>query len=158
MAAGNSVPVRDFGAAGAGIVAALDLDTARSAAALAADGVPHRRCDGPAAMRAAAEAAKIALTERLDDLLAMPGLELVVKGDQPALLISLVGWAGTLGLPIAAAGRSSEYDDVFDPAAGRTRWLSEEVASPGLARLMELGPDPAATIAARAAGPLGRCA
>lgn len=184
------------------IVAALDLDTARVAAALAADGVPHRRCDGPAALRAAAAAGEIALTERLDDLLALPELELVVEatghpegaarhalaalaagkhvamvskeaecvvgpllaakaraaglsytlveGDQPALLVSLMSWAETLGLPIIAAGKSSEYDYIFDPATGRTRWLSEEVASPGLASLMTLGPDPAATIAARA--------
>lgn len=184
------------------IVAALDLDTARVAAALAADGVPHRRCDGPAAMHAASAAGEIALTERLDDLLALPELELVVEatghpegaarhalaalaagkhvamvskeaecvvgpllaakaraaglsytlveGDQPALLVSLMSWAETLGLPIIAAGKSSEYDYIFDPATGRTRWLSEEVASSGLASLMTLGPDPAATIAARA--------
>jgi predicted homoserine dehydrogenase-like protein len=184
------------------IVAALDLDTARVAAALAEDGVPHARCEGPAAIRAAFAAGAIALTERLDDLLAIPELELVVEatghqegaarhalaamaagkhiamvskesecvvgpllaakaraaglsytlveGDQPALLVSLMSWAETLGLPILAAGKSSEYDYVFDPATGRTRWLAEEVASPGLAALMTLGADPAATIAARA--------
>jgi predicted homoserine dehydrogenase-like protein len=184
------------------ILAALDLDTARVAAALAADGVPHRRCDGPAAMRAAIAAGEIALVARLDDLLALPELELVVEatghpegaarhalaaiaagkhiamvskesecvvgpllaakaraaglaytfveGDQPALLISLMSWAETLGLPILAAGKSSEYDYVFDPATGRTRWLAEEVPSRGLADLMALGADAAATIAARA--------
>jgi predicted homoserine dehydrogenase-like protein len=184
------------------IVAALDLDTARVAAALAEDGVPHARCDGPGAIRAALAAGAIALTERLDDLLAIPELELVVEatghpegaarhalaaiaagkhiamvskesecvvgpllaakaraaglaytlveGDQPALLVSLMSWAETLGLPIIAAGKSSEYDYVFDPATGRTRWLTEEVASPGLDALMTLGADPAATIAARA--------
>ena len=184
------------------IVAALDLDTARVAAALAADGVPHRRCDGPAAMRAAVASGEVALTGRIDDLLALPGLELVVEatghpegaarhalaaiaagkhvamvskesecvvgpllaararaaglsytlveGDQPALLVSLVSWADTLGLPVIAAGKSSEYDYVFDPATGRTRWLSDEVESPGMTALMSLGDDPAATLAARA--------
>ncbi len=184
------------------IVAALDLDTARVAAALAADGVPHRRCEGAAEMRAAIAAGEIALVSRLDDILAAPGLELVVEatghpegaarhalaaiaagkhiamvskesecvvgpllaakaraaglsytlveGDQPALLVSLMSWAETLGLPILAAGKSSEYDYVFDPATGRTRWLEQEVASPALASLMALGEDPAATIAARA--------
>jgi predicted homoserine dehydrogenase-like protein len=185
------------------IVAALDLDAARVATALTADGVPHCRCGGPAEMRAAIAAGEIALTERLDDLLAVPGLDLVVEatghpegaarhalaaiaagkhvamvskesecvvgpllaakahaaglsytlveGDQPALLVSLMSWAETLGLPILAAGKSSEYDYVFDPATGRTRWLAEEVASPGLDALMTLGDDPSATIAARAA-------
>lgn len=36
-----------------------------------------------------------------------------VDGDQPALLIGLVTWAQTLGFPILAAGKSSEYDFVF---------------------------------------------
>jgi predicted homoserine dehydrogenase-like protein len=184
------------------IVAALDLDTARVASALATDGVPHRRCEGPGEIAAALASGAIALTARLDDLLAIPGLELVVEatghpegaarhalaavaagkhvamvskeaecvvgpllaararaaglcytlveGDQPALLVSLVSWARTLGLPILAAGKSSEYDYVFDPGTGRTRWLTEEVESPGLAALLVLGDDPAATIAARA--------
>ena len=39
----------------------------------------------------------------------------LVEGDQPALLIGLVSWARTLGLPIMAAGKSSEYDYVYDP-------------------------------------------
>jgi len=37
-----------------------------------------------------------------------------VDGDQPSLLIGLVTWAQTLSLPIVAAGKSSEYDFVFD--------------------------------------------
>jgi predicted homoserine dehydrogenase-like protein len=185
------------------IVAALDLDTARVAANLAVDGVPHRRCEGPADIRAAIAAGEVALTSRIDDLLATPGLELVVEatghpegaarhalaaiaagkhvamvskesecvvgpllaakaraaglsytlveGDQPALLVSLMSWARVLGLPILAAGKSSEYDYVFDPATGRTRWLTEEVDSPEIAALMALGDDAAGTIAARAA-------
>ena len=185
------------------IVAALDLDTARVAANLTVDGVPHRRCDGPADIRAAIAAGEVALTSRIDDLLGTPGLELVVEatghpegaarhalaaiaagkhvamvskesecvvgpllaakaraaglsytlveGDQPALLVSLMSWARVLGLPILAAGKSSEYDYVFDPATGRTRWLTEEVDSPEIAALMALGEDAAGTIAARAA-------
>lgn len=41
-----------------------------------------------------------------------------VDGDQPSLLIALVTWAEVLGLEIVAAGKSSEYDFVFDPASG----------------------------------------
>jgi predicted homoserine dehydrogenase-like protein len=41
-----------------------------------------------------------------------------VDGDQPSLLIQLIAWARGLGLEIAAAGKSSEYDFVFDPRSG----------------------------------------
>ncbi|HEV7259139.1 MAG TPA: flagellar biosynthesis protein FlgA [Bosea sp. (in: a-proteobacteria)] len=41
-----------------------------------------------------------------------------VDGDQPSLLIALASWAEVLGLEIIAAGKSSEYDFVFDPATG----------------------------------------
>lgn len=39
-----------------------------------------------------------------------------VDGDQPSLLIGLATWAEAIGLDIVAAGKSSEYDFVFDPA------------------------------------------
>jgi predicted homoserine dehydrogenase-like protein len=42
-----------------------------------------------------------------------------VDGDQPSLLINLVSWAEVIGLDIVAAGKSSEYDFVFDPVSGR---------------------------------------
>jgi len=74
----------------------------------------------------------------------------LVDGDQPALLIGLVSWARLLGLPIVAAGKSSEYDFVFDPAAGSTRWLEREVASPDLRNHWTIPGDPAPTLAARA--------
>lgn len=74
----------------------------------------------------------------------------LVDGDQPALLIGLVSWARTLGLPVIAAGKSSEYDFVFDPADGRTRWLDMAVDAPAIGQLWALAPDAAATLAARA--------
>lgn len=37
-----------------------------------------------------------------------------VEGDQPALLIGLITWAQTLGFEILSAGKSSEYDFVYD--------------------------------------------
>jgi predicted homoserine dehydrogenase-like protein len=40
-----------------------------------------------------------------------------VDGDQPALIVALVAWARTLGLEIVCAGKSGEYDFVFDLAA-----------------------------------------
>lgn len=75
----------------------------------------------------------------------------LVDGDQPALLIGLVSWARTLGLPVIAAGKSSEYDFVFDPRDGQARWLELSVAAGGLAEHWALAPgDTAATLAARA--------
>jgi predicted homoserine dehydrogenase-like protein len=41
-----------------------------------------------------------------------------VDGDQPALLIDLITWGETLGFEIVSAGKSSEYDFVFDHATG----------------------------------------
>jgi predicted homoserine dehydrogenase-like protein len=75
----------------------------------------------------------------------------LVDGDQPSLLIGLVSWARTLGLPIVAAGKSSEYDFVFDPARGVATWLSETVAAPALAGAWHLPEgDVASALAARA--------
>lgn len=48
-----------------------------------------------------------------------------VDGDQPALLIGLISWAQTLGFEIIAAGKSSEYDFVYD-------WNSHKVCTNGL--------------------------
>jgi predicted homoserine dehydrogenase-like protein len=38
-------------------------------------------------------------------------------GDQPSLLIGLISWGRVLGLRIVGAGKASEYDVVYDPAA-----------------------------------------
>lgn len=55
-------------------------------------------------------------------------------GDQPSLLIGLVTWAEILGLTIICAGKSSEYDFVFDPATGDVTSNGRTVAAPDLAR------------------------
>jgi predicted homoserine dehydrogenase-like protein len=74
----------------------------------------------------------------------------LVEGDQPALLIGLVSWARLLGLPVICAGKSSEYDYVYDPVTHEVTWTSERTHAPGLAKLWALGADRAATVAARA--------
>ena len=55
-----------------------------------------------------------------------------VDGDQPSLLIDLVTWGETLGFDILCAGKSSEYDFVFDRATG------EVVSNGQRAKLSEL--------------------
>ncbi|WP_159914565.1 homoserine dehydrogenase [Pantoea sp. 18069] len=72
-------------------------------------------------------------------------------GDQPANLIGWVSWARTLGLEIVAAGKSGEYDLVFDPRNGQVRQLDETRDIPEMAELLTLGDDIPATLAARRA-------
>lgn len=62
-----------------------------------------------------------------------------VDGDQPSLLIGLVAWARMLGLPVVCAGKSSESDFVWDPAAETvTAWGRVEQA-PGFGQWFPLG-------------------
>jgi predicted homoserine dehydrogenase-like protein len=77
-------------------------------------------------------------------------------GDQPSNLIGWVTWARTLGLDVVAAGKSSEYDLVFDEATGNVTQLDQTFAAPELAGLMTLGDDIPATLAARRAALRGR--
>lgn len=63
-----------------------------------------------------------------------------VDGDQPALLIRLVAWARGLGLEIVAAGKSSEYDFVFDPGAETVTVRGQRVEAKGFGRLWTLAP------------------
>ena len=75
----------------------------------------------------------------------------LVDGDQPSLLIGLVSWARVLGLPIVAAGKSSEYDYVFDPSSSAVTWTDRRAEAPGLAERWYLGAgEPAAVMAERA--------
>jgi predicted homoserine dehydrogenase-like protein len=62
-----------------------------------------------------------------------------VDGDQPSLLIGLVTWAEILGFEIVAAGKSSEYDFVFDPASGHLVSNENAGSCPDLARHWEMG-------------------
>jgi predicted homoserine dehydrogenase-like protein len=71
-----------------------------------------------------------------------------VDGDQPSLLIGLVSWAQTLGLEIVAAGKSSEYDFVFDAATGRLSSNGRSIDVPGFAPTMTLGDRTAVELAA----------
>ena len=54
-----------------------------------------------------------------------------VDGDQPSLLIGLITWAQTLGFEIVAAGKSSEYDFVYDQATQTISCDGKTIAVPG---------------------------
>jgi hypothetical protein len=59
-----------------------------------------------------------------------------VDGDQPSLLIDLVTWGETLGFDILAAGKSSEYDFVFDRTSGRVTSNGVTAQPAGAGRLV----------------------
>jgi predicted homoserine dehydrogenase-like protein len=62
-----------------------------------------------------------------------------VDGDQPSLLIGLVTWAEVQGFTIVAAGKSSEYDFVFDAAAGTMSSNNVTVPTPGFSAHWAIG-------------------
>jgi predicted homoserine dehydrogenase-like protein len=63
-----------------------------------------------------------------------------VDGDQPSLLLGLLSWAQALGLEVVAAGKSSEYDFVFDPATEQVTWRDRTISAPGFSKLWHLAP------------------
>lgn len=62
-----------------------------------------------------------------------------VDGDQPSLLMQLIVWARVLGLEVLCAGKASEYDFVYDPAAKRVTSLGRTAEAPDLDALWDLG-------------------
>jgi predicted homoserine dehydrogenase-like protein len=70
-----------------------------------------------------------------------------VDGDQPSLLIGLVTWAQTLGFDIVAAGKSSEYDFVYDEVAGTMSSDGKTIAMAGFAPHRDLAGRAVAAVA-----------
>jgi predicted homoserine dehydrogenase-like protein len=70
-----------------------------------------------------------------------------VDGDQPSLLIGLISWAQTLGFDIIAAGKSSEYDFVYDEKTGTMTSEGKTIPLPGFAPHWALGKRPVAELA-----------
>jgi predicted homoserine dehydrogenase-like protein len=62
-----------------------------------------------------------------------------VDGDQPSLLMQLVVWARLLGLEILCAGKTSEYDFVYNPATKRVTSLDRETDGRAVDALWEFG-------------------
>ncbi|WP_265502624.1 NAD(P)H-dependent oxidoreductase [Paracoccus beibuensis] len=69
-----------------------------------------------------------------------------VDGDQPSLLIGLITWAQAIGLTIIGAGKSSEYDFVFDPATDRITSNGVTVPAPGFGGWIDAGGRPWADV------------
>jgi predicted homoserine dehydrogenase-like protein len=59
------------------------------------------------------------------------------EGDQPSLLIGLISWARVLGLKILSAGKSSEYDFVYDPVCQTVTSNEKTIPAPGMADLWD---------------------
>ena len=62
-----------------------------------------------------------------------------VDGDQPSLLMQLVVWARVLGLEILCAGKTSEYDFVYDPAAKQVTSLDRKADGAAVDGLWQFG-------------------
>jgi len=62
-----------------------------------------------------------------------------VDGDQPCLLMQLVVWARVLGLEILCAGKTSEYDFVYDQAAKQVKSLDRVTDASGFESLWARG-------------------
>lgn len=56
----------------------------------------------------------------------------LVNGDQPRNLVDLYSWAKILGLEVVAAGKSSEYDFVWDPDSGDLSYLEKSENIPDI--------------------------
>lgn len=130
-------------------VAALPLDIVVEATGDPEVGARHARL--------AIEAGRhVALVSKEADSVVGPGLAVLAKergrivtpvdGDQPSLLIGLITWAETLGLEIVAAGKSSEYDFVYDREAETIVSNGETFAMPGFRALERLGEADVATM------------
>ena len=74
-----------------------------------------------------------------------------IDGDQPSLLIGLATWAQVIGLRIVAAGKSSEYDFVYDPTTRQITSNGVTVDAPGFGDWLDPAGRPwAEVVAARA--------
>jgi len=62
-----------------------------------------------------------------------------VDGDQPSLLMQLVVWARLIGLDVLCAGKTSEYDFVYDPSSKRVTSLQFIIETPDFDALWDIG-------------------
>lgn len=123
------------------IVAALPVSIVVEATGAPEPGARHARL-------AIENGCHVAMVSKEVDSVVGPGLAAMarerglivspVDGDQPSLLIGLITWAEVLGLEIVAAGKSSEYDFVYDPTDGTMTVDGKVVEVPNFAGLERL--------------------
>lgn len=115
----------------------------------------------------AIEAGKhVALVSKEPDSVIGPGLAKLaaekgvvvtpVDGDQPSLLIGLVTWAELLGFEVLAAGKSSEYDFVWDETSGNVLCNGVSRPLPDMATCWPSDRSRAVAVSAERAKVLGR--
>lgn len=61
----------------------------------------------------------------------------LVNGDQPQNLLDLYSWAKTLGLEVIAAGKSSEYDFVWDRETGKLTYTDGSGVCEDMPQMMD---------------------
>ena len=66
-------------------------------------------------------------------------------GDQPSMLIGLISWGRALGMHIVGAGKSSEYDFIYDPVAKKVNCVGQKKVfdCPGMDAQWLMGDRPA---------------
>lgn len=62
----------------------------------------------------------------------------IAIGDQPANLINWISYIKALGMDIICAGKSSEYDFIYNPMTGDFKYRDQKANIPGLADFWEM--------------------
>lgn len=78
-----------------------------------------------------------------------------VDGDQPSLLMQMIVWARVIGLDILCAGKTSEYDFVYDKASQRVTSLNRVADASGFDPLWTRGNRDTQSLVAERAAALG---
>lgn len=100
----------------------------------------------------------LALVSKEVDIVVGPGLSAMARshgrvvtpidGDQPSLLMGQVTWAETLGFTIVAAGKSSEYDFVYDEPSEQVTSNGRSANAPGFSDCWTMGSRPVSELIA----------
>ena len=136
IAAGKMVVTSDFN-----LIDGLELDCVVEATGNpeAAAKVAHATLLAGCHLAMVTKEADIVIGPYLHQLAKDSGLHITpVHGDQPSLLISLLSWAKTLGMSVLGAGKSSEYDFVFDLERNQVSWRDRTENIKNLSELWHL--------------------
>ena len=136
LAAGKMIVTSDFS-----LIDGLDLDCVVEATGNpeAAAKVAHASIVAGFHLAMVTKEADIVIGPYLHQMARQSGLHVTpVHGDQPSLLISLISWAETLGMTVIGAGKSSEYDFVFDLEKNQVGWRNRTEQISDLSQIWHL--------------------